>query len=65
MTLEENFTQLEEHIKKLEDKEISLEEAFRLYQEGMQLLKECNSQIDGIEKKVQVLNENGKTEDFN
>lgn len=44
-------------IGKLEDEEIGLEESFRLYQEGMKLLKYCNTAIDKVEKKLIVLEE--------
>lgn len=64
LTLEENFKQLEEMIEKLEDKEIGLEESFSLYEQGMKLLKQCNDQIDRVEKKVMVMNRNGALDEF-
>lgn len=63
-TLEENFTKLEEMIARMENKEIGLEESFQLYEEGMKLLKQCNDQIDRVEKKVQILKQNGETDEF-
>lgn len=62
MTLEENFVKIEEMIEKLEGEEISLEEAFAAYSEGMKLLKTCNDQIDKVEKKVLKLTESGELE---
>ncbi len=59
ITLEENFAKLEETIARLEAEDISLEEAFAAYSKGMELLKNCNEQIDQVEKKVLVLSENG------
>lgn len=56
-SLEESFESLEEILGKLEDEEISLEESFRLYQEGMKLLKKCNTAIDKVEKELVVLTE--------
>lgn len=64
LTLEENFKQLEEMIEKLENKEIGLEESFSLYEQGMKLLKQCNDQIDRVEKKVMVMNRNGALDEF-
>ncbi|MGN0325753.1 MAG: exodeoxyribonuclease VII small subunit [Lachnospiraceae bacterium] len=64
LTLEENFEALEEMIHKLEDKETGLEESFVLYEQGMKLLKKCNDQIDQVEKKVLVINQNGETDEF-
>lgn len=60
MTIEENFEKIEKTIEKLEQEEISLEDAFAAYSEGMKLLKECNDQIDKVEKKVLKLAEDGK-----
>lgn len=62
--LEEAFVQLEETVAALEQEEISLEESFRIYKEGMKLLKKCNQAIDQVEKKVLVLNEDGETHEF-
>ena len=50
--------------KDMEKSDITLEESFALYNEGMQLLKQCNETIDAVEKKVQVLDENGEVHEF-
>ncbi len=59
MTIEENFAKLEETLSLLESDEVSLEEAFAAYSEGMKLLKLCNDQIDKVEKQVLKLSEDG------
>ena len=59
-TLEEVFGKLDEVVKKLEGDTVSLEDSFRLYQQGMELLKVCNDKIDLVEKKMLVLDENGE-----
>lgn len=64
LSLEENFARLEETIEKLENEDITLEEAFAAYSEGMHLLKQCNDQIDRVEKQVLKLNEEGMPEEF-
>ena len=51
-TLETAFEELEEVLKKLEEEDITLEESFDLYQEGMKLLKYCNKSIDKVEKQL-------------
>lgn len=56
-TLEQSMKELQAVIEKLEDEEIGLEEAFKLYQEGMKLLKYCNAAVDKVEKKLIVLEE--------
>lgn len=63
LTLEENFIKLEETIAQLESEDISLEEAFQAYSQGMELLKSCNEQIDRVEKKVIVLSQNGEEQE--
>lgn len=60
--LEENFSRLEEIIGKLEKEDISLEEAFHAYSEGMAVLKLCNEQIDRVEKQVLKISEDGQLE---
>mgnify|MGYP002519542979 FL=1 len=60
--LEENFSVLEELIGRLEEEDISLEDAFTAYSKGMNLLKQCNEQIERVEKQVLKLNEEGGLE---
>ena len=62
--LEEMFKDLEELIGKMENEEITLEQTFDLYNNGMELLKKCNLSIDEVEKKVLVLDENGETDEL-
>ena len=63
-SIEEAFSEIEKKIALLEKEEVSLEDSFRYYQEGMDLLKYCNESIDQVEKKVQKISSDGKTEDF-
>lgn len=63
LSLEENFARLEEIIERLGE-EIALEEAFQAYGQGMAILKQCNEQIDRVEKQVLKLNAEGQLEDF-
>ncbi|MGN0386884.1 MAG: exodeoxyribonuclease VII small subunit [Lachnospiraceae bacterium] len=64
MTLEEKFAKLDDTVKKMEQEDITLEESFRIYKEGMELLKECNEEIDRVEKQVLVINAKGELEEF-
>ena len=50
-TLEEAFEKLGELAERLEDSETSLEDSFRFYKEGMELLKYCSEKLDTVEKK--------------
>ena len=63
-SLEENFERLEETIEQLEAEDISLENAFAAYSEGMAILKQCNEQIDRVEKQVLKLTEQGELEEL-
>ncbi len=62
--LEEAFARIEETIDRLEEEEITLEESFQVYKEGMKLLKYCNEKIDRVEKQVLKINENGELDEF-
>ena len=63
-SLDALITSLEQTIKEMEDGEISLEESFRLYHQGMDMLKACNSKIDKVEKKMLLLDEEGEEHEF-
>ena len=62
--LEEMFTELDLLAGKLEDRETSLEDSFRLYRQGMELLKLCSEKRDTVEKKMLQLNEDGTFSEF-
>lgn len=63
-TLEENFSALENVIKNLEDREISLEDSFKEYQKGMELIRRCSETIDRVEKKMLQISESGEYSEF-
>ena len=58
--LEEAFDRIEALLEKLQDKDVTLEESFGLYQEGMGLLKLCNENIDHVEKQMLQIDEEGQ-----
>ena len=62
--LEEAFDRIEALLEKLQDKDVTLEESFGLYQEGMGLLKLCNENIDHVEKQMLQIDEEGHTHEF-
>ena len=64
LTLEESFAKLEELLLVLENRETTLEESFQTYKEGMELVKICNEKLDTVEKKMQMINEEGDYCDF-
>lgn len=63
-TLEEAFARLDEMLERMEDRELPLEESFRLYQQGMELLAKCNEKIDTVEKKILMMNGDGGLDEF-
>ena len=46
------FVQL---LKQKED--VTLDESFKLYNQGLKIIKDCNQQIETIEKQIKIINE--------
>ncbi len=63
-TLQEMLQTLDEQIRQLESEDISLEDSFLVYEQGMKLIKECNEKIDRVEKKVLALNAEGTLQEL-
>lgn len=63
-TIEEVFQELDNLAMKLEDSETSLEDSFRFYKEGMELLKYCSDKLDIVEKKMLQMDEDGTLREF-
>ena len=63
-TIEEVFQELDNLAVKLEDSETSLEDSFRFYKEGMELLKYCIDKLDIVEKKMLQMDEDGTLREF-
>lgn len=64
VSLEKLFEEIEVILEKMEDKDISLEDSFLLYEDGMKKLKQCNERIDLVEKKMLVISADGSLEEF-
>lgn len=56
--LEDDFKKLEDIIERMEHEDLSLEDSFKAYEEGMRIVLSCNEQIDKVEKQLIILNEN-------
>lgn len=64
ISLEEVLAKLEDTVEKLQQDEISLEESFQLYKQGMDYVKVCSETIDMVEKKVLMLNQEGNLDEL-
>jgi exodeoxyribonuclease VII small subunit len=64
LSIEEAFAEIDEKIKALEAEDISLEDSFKEYKEGMELLKYCHQAIESVEQQVKKIAEDGTLEDF-
>ena len=61
LTIEESFEKLDEILAKMELDETGLEESFRLYEEGLKLVRHAGDSIDKVEKQIRILS--GEDED--
>ena len=57
-SFEELMENLEEITLKLEKEQISLDESVKLFEEGMNISKECNKMLEDAEKRITILIEN-------
>lgn len=64
LTLEELFAHLEQIVARMEDADVSLDEAFELYKKGLDEVKSANDMVQGMEKAMLVLNSDGQLEEF-
>ena len=58
-SLEELFEQLGNILEDMENPELSLEDAFMLYEQGMKKIQCCNQKLDTVEKKMLQIAEDG------
>ena len=52
---ERSLARLEEVVRKLESPQLSLDEAMKLFEEGMGLSRECQKQLEEAEGRVEIL----------
>ncbi len=52
---ERSLTRLEEVVRRLENANLSLDEAMKLFEEGVELSRECQKQLEQAEGRVEVL----------
>ena len=55
LNFEELIVKLEEITNKLEKEQLSLDESVKLFEEGIELSKKCDSKLEDAEKRITVL----------
>lgn len=62
MKFEEAMARLEEIVRSLESGSAPLDKSLELFEEGVSLVKMCNSQLDNVEQRIKILakNEDGE-----
>ena len=65
INLQKVFQELDEILNKLESSDLDIDEMVKLYEEGMNLTKECKLKIKEAEQKIQIINkDNSATKDL-
>ena len=52
---EKSLARLEEVVRRLESPQLSLDEAMKLFEEGVELSRECQKQLEDAEGRVEIL----------
>lgn len=55
MDFEKKLTRLEEIVQKMEKGDIALEQSLKFFEEGVQLSRDCQSQLTEAENKIKIL----------
>lgn len=61
---ESSLKELESIVKKLEDENINLEDSVKSFEAGINLVKECQKQLEKAELKVKELLEDGSSQEL-
>jgi len=64
VSLAERYGHIEEIIEKMETGDITLDQSFELYKNGLEEIKAANAMLDEIEKAMLIMNEDGSLEEF-
>ena len=64
VTFEEALNMLQEAVNKLENGEIGLDDAFKMFEQGIKYAKICEEKLSSIEEKVAKIMKNGNKEEF-
>lgn len=64
VSLEERFESIEEIIEAMETGDVTLDQSFELYKNGLEEIRAANAILDNMEKAMLKLNENDELEEF-
>lgn len=65
MSFEESLKELEEIVEKLENGDVSLDNAIEEFNKAMQLIKTCDAKLNNAEEAIaKIVNENDEIMDF-
>lgn len=62
MKFEDTLKRLEKIVEDLEKGDLSLDEALKKYQEGIELSRQCSQRLESAKKKIDILTKNKKGE---
>lgn len=66
MSFEESMNRLEQIVAELEKNEKPLDETITMFEEGLHLVKDCDTKLKGYEKQIsELMANNGSTDDEN
>ena len=61
-SLEDTFDKLEDILGQMESGELTMNESFKKYKEGIELVKKCSLMIDKVEKEMIIINDDKDSE---
>ncbi len=61
---EENLEELEQIVQKLEEGKLNLDDSLKEFEKGIKLYKNCKTKLQSAEKKISVLTESLKEEEY-
>ena len=61
-SLEDTFDKLEDILGQMESGELTMNESFKKYKEGIELVKKCSLMIDKVEKEMIIINDDNDSE---
>ena len=63
-SIDEMLINLDQILHQMENDELSLEETFAFYEQGVRQIQQCRKELDQVEKKMQILTFEGTLEEF-